>query len=98
MRPLRALALGFATVLAAGDAAAACRTSASGAASFDTRLTPGPERVCRMTVDVFDGRTCGATPHWQARLPCDQTAHRAVSDRGVLVGIITPVVKRRDLN
>src|SRR5215475_3409322 len=98
MRPLRALALGFATVLAAGDAAAACRTSASGAASFDTRLTPGPERVCRMTVGVFVGRACGATARWQALLPCDQTEHMAVSDRGRLISIIPPLVKRRDLN
>ena len=62
MRWIGALGLAVTGIFAAGNAAAACRTSASGAASFDTRLTPGPERVCRMTVDVFDGRTCGATP------------------------------------
>ena len=98
VRPFAIRALALVGVLAAGEAAAACRTSASGAASFDTRLTPGPERVCRMTVDVFDGRACGATPRWQALLPCDQTEHMAVSDRGRLISIITPVVKRRDLN
>jgi hypothetical protein len=87
-----------ASALIARDAAATCRASASGAASYDTRITPGPNPVCRMTVDVFDGRACGATPRWQALLPCDQTEHMAVSDRGRLISIITPIVKRRDLN
>jgi hypothetical protein len=85
-------------LLVAADAVAACRVSASGSFSFDTRLTPGPARVCRMTVQVFDGRACGATPRWQALLPCDQTERMAISDRGRLISILTPVAKRRDLN
>lgn len=51
-----------------------------------------------MTVDVFDGRACGATPRWSALLPCDQTERMAISDRGRLVSILAPVAKRRDLN
>jgi hypothetical protein len=94
---LRAAAFAGSLLLAA-DAAAACRASASGAFSFETRLTPGPARVCRMTVDVFEGRACGATPKWKALLPCDQTEHMAISDRGRLISILAPVVKRRDLN
>jgi len=85
-------------LLGAVDATAACRVSASGAFSYDTRLTPGPARVCRMTVDVFEGKTCGTAAKWHALLPCDQTEHMAVSDRGRLVSILAPVVKRRDLN
>jgi hypothetical protein len=101
MRLLLRLGLGallLASLLVAADAGAACRASASGNVSFDTRLTPGPARVCRMTVQVFDGRSCGATPRWQALLPCDQTERMAISDRGRLVSILMPVAKRRDLN
>ena len=88
-----------AAVLAAVSvrATAACRTSASGAYSFDTRLSP-KDRLCRMTVDVFEGRTCASPPRWQALLPCDQTEHMAISDRGRLISILAPVAKRRDLN
>ncbi len=85
-------------LLVAADAVAACRVSASGNVSFDTRLTPGPARVCRMTVDVFDGRSCGPTPRWHALLPCDQTERMAISDRGRLISLLTPLAKRRDLN
>jgi hypothetical protein len=100
MNGMRTAAVGvmLALAMAAAPARAACRASASGAASYDTRLTPGPNRVCRMTVDVFDGRACGTAPRWQALLPCDQTEHMAISDRGRLISIIAPVVKRRDLN
>ncbi len=101
MRCMRAFASSAALVLGsfvAADAAAACRASASGAFSFDTRLTPGPARVCRMTVDVFEGRACGGTPKWNALLPCDQTEHMAISDRGRLISILALVPKRRDLN
>ena len=95
--------VGFAVVLLCGllggsGAAAACHTSASGAHSFDTRLTPGPGRLCRMTVDVFDGRSCGAEPRWHALLPCDQTERLAISDRGRLISILASVPKHRALN
>jgi hypothetical protein len=80
------------------EAAAACRASATGAHSFDTRLAPQPNRLCRMNVDVFDGRTCGGTPRWHVLLPCDQTEHMAISDRGRLISVLAPVAKRRDLN
>jgi hypothetical protein len=93
-----ALLLAGLFVAAEAAAAAACRVSASGNHAFDTRLTPGPVRVCRMTVDVFDGRACGPTPRWHALLPCDQTEHMAISDRGRLISILTPLAKRRDLN
>jgi hypothetical protein len=98
MRCIAIWALLLSGLLGAAEAGAACRVSASGNHSFDTRLTPGPARVCRMTVDVFDGRSCGPTPRWQALLPCDQTEHMAISDRGRLISILAPLVKRRDLN
>jgi hypothetical protein len=88
----------FSAVLGAPEAAAACRTSAAGGYSFDTRLTPGPNRLCRMTVEVFEGRSCGPAPKWNALLPCDQTEHMAISDRGRLISILAPIAKRRDLN
>jgi hypothetical protein len=91
------LALLLAEVFVAAEAAAACRASASGNYSFDTRLSPRP-RLCRMTVDVFDGRSCGPTPRWHALLPCDQTERIAISDRGRLISILTPLAKRSDLN
>jgi len=92
------LALLLAGLLAAAEAAAACRVSASGKYSFDTRISPGPGRQCRMTVEVFDGRSCGPTPRWHALLPCDQTERMAISDRGRLISILTPLARRRDLN
>jgi hypothetical protein len=95
------LAVPLVAVLVAGVvesmAAAACRASASGAHSFDTRLAPQP-RLCRMNVDVFEGRACGATPRWHVLLPCDQTEHLAISDRGRLISVLAPLAKRRDLN
>jgi hypothetical protein len=94
----RALVLMLPGLLVAGEASAACRVSASGNHSFDTRLHPGPARVCRMTVEVYDGRSCGPAPRWHAVLPCDQTKQMAISDRGRLISILTPLAKRRDLN
>lgn len=94
----RVLVLLLPGLIVAGDALAACRASASGNYSFDTRLKPGPARVCRMTVEVFEGRSCGPSPRWQAVLPCDQTERMAISDRGRLISILAPVAKRRDLN
>jgi hypothetical protein len=85
-------------VLVAFEAVAACRASAGGAHSFDTRLAPQPNRLCRMNVDVFEGRACGNTPRWHVLLPCDQTEHLAISDRGRLISVLAPVAKRRDLN
>jgi hypothetical protein len=98
VRGIGILALLVLGSLFASVAAAACRTSVSGGHSFDTRLTPGPNRLCRMTVDVFEGKACGATPRWSALLPCDQTERMAISDRGRLISILAPVAKRPDLN
>lgn len=98
MRRTGTLALLLAGSLVAAEAAAACRASASGNFSFDTRFSPGPNRLCRMTVDVFGGRSCGPTPRWHTLLPCDQTERMAISDRGRLISILTPLAKRRDLN
>src|SRR5882672_448718 len=98
MRRIGILSLLLPGLLVAAEAAAACRVSASGNHSFDTRLSPGPGRLCRMTVDVFDGRSCGPAPRWHALLPCDQTERMAISDRGRLISILTPLAKRSDLN
>src|SRR6266700_4864713 len=85
-------------LFAGPEALAACRASASGAHSFDTHLSPQPGGACRMTVEVFEGRSCAPTPRWHALLPCDQTKQIAISDRGRLISILTPLAKRRDLN
>lgn len=87
----------LASGLVTSTARAACKASASGAFSFDTRLKPEP-RLCRMTVEVFAGAACAASPAWQVVLPCDQEQHTAISDRGRLISILTPVATRRDLN
>ena len=84
--------------LAAAPAAASCRISASGGFSFDTRLSPQPGGVCKMTVEVFPGRSCGPTPRWQVLLPCEHTKQIAISDRGRLISILTPLAKRPELN
>jgi hypothetical protein len=85
-------------LLAAPDARAACRVSASGAHSVDTRLRTGPDRLCRMAVSVFAGRSCGGAARWEALLPCDQTKLMTISDRGRVVSILTPVAKQGELN
>ena len=77
---------------------AACRASANKAHSFDTRLTPVAGQVCRMTVQVFAGGACGATPAWQVMLPCDQVSNTAISNNGRLVSILLPRTKSQDLN
>lgn len=79
-------------------AAAACRTSVASAFSFDTHLSPQPGGVCKMTVQVFEGRACGSAPRWQVLLPCEQTKQIAISDRGRLISILAPLAKRPDLN
>jgi hypothetical protein len=94
----RILVVLLAGALVAGEASAACRVSAQGNYSFDTRLHPGPARVCRMTAEVYDGPSCGTTPRWRAVLPCDQTKLMAISNRGRLISILAPVATRRDLN
>jgi len=79
-------------------AEAACRASGNKAHSFDTRLTPVAGQVCRMTVQVFAGGACGATPAWQVVLPCDQTSNTAISNNGRLISILLPRTKSQDLN
>jgi hypothetical protein len=90
------LAVAFASL--SSPAQAACRTSENKAHSFDTRLTPVPGQVCRMTVDVFAGGACAAPAKWQVMLPCDQTANTAISNNGRLISILLPRTKSQDLN
>jgi hypothetical protein len=87
-----------ATTLFASPVAAACRASANGAHSFDTRLTPVAGQVCRMTVDVFAGTSCGQPARWQVKLPCDQAGKTAISNQGRLISILLPRTKSQDLN
>ena len=98
---------GFAVLLAAAlalaaaserSAWAACRAAANKTFSFDTRLTPVAGQVCRMTVDVFAGGTCGPQPRWSVMLPCDQASNTAISNNGRLISILLPRTKSQDLN
>ena len=98
MRVFAGIFVGAALALAAPAASAACRASANSAHSFDTRLTPVPGQVCRMTVDVFAGGTCGAPAKWQVMLPCDQAKQTAISNNGRLISILLPRTKSQDLN
>lgn len=95
---LSVLASAIVLALAGPRAEAACRASANGAHSVDTRLSPGPGGVCQMIADVFAGGTCGAPPRWSIRLSCDQTREMAISNNGRLVSILNARTKRRDLN
>ena len=63
------VAAALAAAAAPPAASAACRASANNAHSFDTRLTPVPGQVCRMTVDVFAGGSCGQPARWQDQTP-----------------------------
>jgi len=87
-------ALGFAPA----RASAACRASANGAHSFDTKLTPVAGQVCRMTVAVSAGATCAQPARWQVLLPCDQASQTAISNNGRLISILLPRTKSQDLN
>jgi hypothetical protein len=64
----------------------------------DTRLSPVAGQVCRMTVEVFAGGTCGQPPRWQVVLPCDQASKTAISNQGRLISILLPRTKSQDLN
>jgi hypothetical protein len=88
------VALGFAPA----RASAACRASANGAHSFDTKLTPVAGQVCRMTVAVSAGATCAQPARWQVLLPCDQASQTAISNNGRLISILLPRTKSQDLN
>ena len=98
MRPVLAVfalvALGFAPA----RASAACRASANGAHSFDTKLTPVAGQVCRMTVAVSAGATCAQPARWQVLLPCDQASQTAISNNGRLISILLPRTKSQDLH
>src|SRR5262245_50163779 len=96
----RALALlaALALVLIAPRASAACKASANGAHSFDTRLSPIAGQVCRMTAEVFAGRTCGQPATWQVKLPCDQASDTAIPNNGRLISILLPRTKSQDLH
>ena len=98
-RKVAALAVVTAALgLGAPRARAACRASANGAHSFDTRLTPVADRVCRMTVEVFAGASCAQPPRWHVVLPCDQAGQTAISNNGRLISILLPRTKSQDLN
>jgi hypothetical protein len=93
-----ALLVAAGLALIAPRASAACRASANKAFSFDTHLKPVPGQVCRMTVEVFAGGTCGAPARWQVTLPCDQAGQTAISNNGRLISILLPRTKSQDLN
>jgi len=90
--------IGVVLTLSAARASAACRASADGAHSFDTRMAPVERGACRMSVDVFAGGACAAPARWHAPVPCDQTRQIAISNKGRLISIVVPRTKRRDLN
>ena len=90
--------VGAALALAAPAASATCRASDNKAHSFDTRLSPVPGQICRMTVDVFAGGACGQPARWQVMLPCDQASQTAISNNGRLISIMLPRTKSQDLN
>jgi hypothetical protein len=95
---ITALAAAALVAALAPGARAACRASQNKAHSFDTRLTPVAGQVCRMTVDVFAGGSCGAPAKWQVMLPCDQAGNTAISNNGRLMSILLPRTKDQDLN
>jgi hypothetical protein len=97
-RGCAAVVIGAVLALGAARASAACRASADGAHSFDTRMAPLEGGACRMTVDVFPGRSCAPPARWHVALPCDQTRQMAISNRGRLISILLPRTKRQDLN
>ena len=98
MRPVLAVLAIVALGFAPARASAACRGSANGAHSFDTKLTPVAGQVCRMTVAVSAGATCAQPPRWQVLLPCDQASQSAISNNGRLISILLPRTKSQDLN
>jgi len=98
MRPALAVLALVALAFTPARAWAACRASANGAHSYDTKLTPVPGQVCRMTVAVSAGATCGQPPRWQVLLPCDQAGQTAISNNGRLISILLPRTKSQDLN
>ena len=51
-----------------------------------------------MTVDVFTGGSCAQPARWHVVVPCDQTRQMAISNKGRLISILVPRMKRRDLN
>ena len=97
-RWVSALLAALVLVLIAPRGWAACRASANGAHSYDTRLSPIAGQACRMTVDVFAGGTCGPQPRWSVMLPCDQAGNTAISNNGRLISILLPRTKSQDLN
>lgn len=97
-RGCAAIVIGVVLTLGAARASAACRASADGAHSFDTRMAPLEGGACRMTVDVFAGRSCAQPARWHVALPCDQTQKTAISNKGRLISIVVPRTKRRDVN
>ena len=100
MRPVLAVVVVLAAALAVAPAraSAACRPSANGAQSFETRLTPVAGQVCRMTVAVSAGGACAQPARWQVLLPCDQASQTAISNNGRLISILLPRTKSQDLN
>lgn len=84
--------------LVSARASAACRASANGSHSFDSRLSPIAGQVCRMTVAVFAGPSCAEPALWQVRLPCDQASQTAISNQGRLISILLPRTKDLNLN
>ena len=93
-----ALVAGLSLAMVAQHASAACRASANGAFSFDTRMAPFEGGACRMTVDVFAGRSCAQPSKWHVMLPCDQASKTAISNQGRLISLVLPRTKQQDLN
>jgi hypothetical protein len=93
-----AFMIAAALALAAPRAGAACRASANGAFSYDTRLKPVAGQVCRMIVEVSAGGACAQPPRWQVMLPCDQAGRTAISNNGRLISILLPRTKSQELN
>lgn len=98
MRPVLALLAAATLAFLPAGASAACRASANGAHSFDTRLSPRAGTMCVMAVAVSAGGACAQPPRWAVGLPCDQASHSAISNNGRLLSILLPRTKSQDLN
>jgi hypothetical protein len=86
---MRAIALASVLLAVPALARAECRASASGAHSYDVRVSPRAGRACLHIVEVYAGRAC-ETLERSVELACNETRRMALTARGSLVSILAP--------
>lgn len=73
----------------------ACEPSASGAWSFELRVSPRAGDLCLYLVELHHDATCEAEPEARFEVSCGEARRATVTDEGAYVAVLAPRASHR---